>query len=179
MEKLYTYLRFLLRQLPPPPEGPQYDFDDEVTLKYYKLQKISEGAILLDPEGEYPLEGPTEVGTAQKLSPEIELSKLIDQLNERFGTQFTAADQLFFDQIQESAAEQAELRQAALANPIENFRFIFDKALDGLFIDRREQNDEITDKYLRDDQFHQAVTDYLREQVYARFQAEAAEDGKA
>ena len=31
------------------------------------------------------------------------LSSLIDRLNERFGTDFTEADQLFFDQIRASA----------------------------------------------------------------------------
>ena len=74
-------------------------------MKFYKLQKQSEGAIALDGGIEYPLDGPTEVGTGQQQGPEIELSKLIDLLNERFGTQFTPADQLFFDQIREHAAE--------------------------------------------------------------------------
>ena len=44
LEKLYTYVRFLLPKLPRRDSGPQYHFDDEVSLKYYRLQKISEVA---------------------------------------------------------------------------------------------------------------------------------------
>ncbi len=179
LEKLYTYLRFFIRRLPRPERGPTYDFDDDVTLKYYKLQKQSEGAIALDGSMEYPLDGPTEVGTGQKRGPEIELSRLIDLLNERFGTEFTPADQLFFDQIREHAAESPELRQAALANPIDAFSFVFDRALQGLFIDRMEQNDAIATKFLNDETFSQAVTAKLRQEVYEQIRAEAEGDSSA
>jgi len=172
LEKLYTYLRFFIRRLPRPDTGPKYEFDDEVTLKYYKLQKISEGAIALESESDYPLDGPTDVGTATKRGPDIELSKLIDLLNERFGTEFKPADQLFFDQIQEHAADNETLRQAALANTIDAFKYVFDKALEGLFIDRMEQNEEITTKFLNDDNFQQAVTSHLRQKVYEQIRGE-------
>ena len=49
LEKLYTFIRFFLSKLPRRSTGPQYNFDDEVTLRYYRLQKISEGAIILEP----------------------------------------------------------------------------------------------------------------------------------
>jgi type I restriction enzyme, R subunit len=47
----------------------------------------------------------------------VSLSRLIDVVNERFGTDFTAADQLFFDQIIEAALADESLRQAAKVNP--------------------------------------------------------------
>jgi len=43
-------------------------------------------------------------------------------LNERFGTDFTQADQLFFDQIQEEAIESEPLKKAAAANSKDDFR---------------------------------------------------------
>ena len=49
LEKLYTYGRFLLTKLPRDPSAPHYRFDDEVALEYYRLQKLSEGAIQLQP----------------------------------------------------------------------------------------------------------------------------------
>ena len=172
-ERLYTYLRFFIRRLPRPETGPGYDFDDDVSLQYYRIQKISDGSIKLDTEGDTGLDGPTEVGTGQKRGPEIELSKLIELLNDRFGTEFTEADQLFFDQIREHAAENDELRQAALANTIDAFKYVFDKMLEGLFIDRMDQNDEITTKFLSDGPFHEAVTTHLREKVYEQIRSEA------
>ena len=45
LEKLYSYARFLLTKLPRGDRGPIYAFDDDVALKYYRLQKIGEGSI--------------------------------------------------------------------------------------------------------------------------------------
>ena len=69
-------------------------------------------------------------------------------LNERFGTEFKPADQLFFESIREDAVADSELRQVAIANTMENFSYVFLKALEGLFIDRMGQNEEIVTKGL-------------------------------
>ena len=37
LEKLYSYIRFLLTKLPRGDHGPVYNFDDEVALKFYRL----------------------------------------------------------------------------------------------------------------------------------------------
>jgi type I restriction enzyme R subunit len=43
----------------------------------------------------------------------VALSQVIDVINDRFGTDFNQADQLFFDQIIAVASESEELQQAA------------------------------------------------------------------
>ena len=116
LEQLYTYLRFLLTKLPKRDTGPGYHLEDEVELQYYRLQKISEGQIDLNTGDGKPLKGPSDVGTGQE-DQKIKLSELIDILNERFGTDFTQADQLFFDQIQEEAIESESLKKAAPRTP--------------------------------------------------------------
>jgi type I restriction enzyme R subunit len=58
------------------------------------------------------------------------------------------------------------LRQAALANNMEHFGYVFLKALEGLFIDRMDQNEEITAKYLNDKDFQTAVGKKLLKEVY-------------
>jgi len=165
LEKLYAYVRFLLRKLPRR-SGPRYRFDDQVTLEYYRLQKISEGAIKLKETEEAPLYGPSEVGTGISRDEKIELSQLIGILNERFGTDFKPADQLFFDSIREDAVADSELRQVALVNTMENFGYVFLEALEGLFIDRMEQNEEITARFLNEPEFQDAVGQSLLRQVY-------------
>lgn len=47
LERLYVFLRHLATKLPKRGPGPSYQFDDEVRLEYYRLQKISEGSISL------------------------------------------------------------------------------------------------------------------------------------
>jgi type I restriction enzyme R subunit len=174
LEKLYTYGRFLLTKLPRPDLGPQYRFDEEVALKFYRLQKISEGAIELQPGTGGKLKGPTEVGTGRAKDEEIELSRLVDILNERFGTDFKPADQLFLDSVREDAVGDEALRQAAVANTIDNFSYVFRRALEDLFIDRMEQNEEIFNRFMNDQQFQQVVEETLRRQVYEQIRQESA-----
>jgi len=175
LEKLYTYARFLLSKLPRRATGPQYHFDDEVTLKFYRLQKISEGSIKLESGEGGEVKGPTAVGTGKGDSPKVELSSIIEQINERFGTEFTKADELFFNQIREEAVGDDAIRQAAVANTIENFRFVFDKALEGLFIDRMEQNEELFAKFMNDKDFQKLVTEHLSREVYADIRGDSEE----
>jgi len=174
LEKLYTFTRFLAAKLPRRALGPQYNFDDEVALKYYRLQKISEGSIVLEPGAGGELKGPTAVGTGMVGDEEVELSELIDILNERFGTDFKPADQLFLDSVREDAVANEALRQAASANSIENFKYVFSKALEGLFIDRMEQNEEIFARFMNEPNFQKLVEEHLRRQVYDQIRAEQA-----
>jgi len=171
LERLYSYIRFLLTKLPRR-GGPVYDFDDEVTLKFYRLQKISEGAIKLEPGKGGEVAGPVGVGTGEAHSEDIELSRLIDILNERFGTEFKPGDQLFFDSICEDAMADSTLREAALANTMENFGYVFLKALEGLFIERMDQNEEITAKFMNEGPFREAVSRHLLKTVYEQIRAE-------
>lgn len=159
--------------------GPGYRFDDDVSLKYYRLQKISEGAIKLEVGREQPVEAPTAVGTGVAREDEIELSRLIDILNECFGTEFKPGDQLFFDSIREDAVADGQLIEAAMVNTEENFGYVFRRALQGLFIDRMDQNEEITARYMNEDRFRDAVSRHLQREVYEHIrnsQAEQAAD---
>ena len=49
---------------------------------------------------------------------------------------------------------------------MENFGYVFRKALEGLFIDRMDQNEEITAKFMNEKEFQNAVTIYLLKEVY-------------
>lgn len=172
LEKLYTFARFLLIKLPKRPNTPAYHFDSDVQLKYYRLQKISEGTIDLKTGEALPLSGPLEVGTGTIREGRIELSQLIDLLNERFGTDFKPADQLFFDQVREEAVANESLRQAAKVNSIQDFKYVFDKAIEGLFIDRMEGNEEIFAKLMNDDEFRTVAAGHLLRKVYDQIRTE-------
>jgi type I restriction enzyme R subunit len=172
LEKLYGYARFLLSKLPRRSDDTVFELEDEVALKYYRLQKISEGAIDMGVGEARELYGPTEVGTGRGEDDTVELSTLIGKLNERFGTEFTPADQLFFDQIAESAVENETLQEAAKANSVDNFAYVFEKMLEGLFIERMDGNEEIFGRLMNDDDFRRVAKEHLLHEVYERLQSE-------
>lgn len=173
LEKLYTFLRHLAAKLPRRASGPAYQFDDEVRLEYYRLQKISEGSIRLETGYAKPLDGSREVGTGMVREESVPLSRLIDLINERFGTDFNAADQLFFDQLVEAAIRVESLRQAAEANPFDKFQLVFRQVLESLFIERMEMNEEMFARFMNEGEFQEVVAQWLGRQVYQRFPKES------
>ncbi len=168
LERLYVFLRHLAAKLPRRRSGPAYQFDDEVRLEYYRLQKISEGSISLAGGDAHALDGPTEVGSGAVHEESVPLSQLIDVVNERFGTDFNQADQLFFDQIVEAAMSDDGLRQAAAVNPEDKFELVFRNLLERLFVERMDQNEEIFVRYMNDQPFQQLVSEWLTSQAYQR-----------
>ena len=175
LEKLYTYLRFLQYKLPKRNQSSLYSIEGDVFLKYYRLQKISEGSIKLEKGKTGAVPGPTEIGSgAEKV--EIELSKVIEVLNERFKTQFTLSDELFFDSLREAAAHDAKVREAALANPVDSFSFVLDKRMNDVVVDRVDQNEEIASRFLNDPEFKKIVMGMFTKQIWERIRKEEGLD---
>lgn len=168
LERLYVFLRHLAAKLPRRKSGPAYQFDDDVRLEYYRLQKISEGSISLSDGYARALDGPKEVGTGVVRERPIALSQLIDDLNHRFGTDFNQADQLFFDQLTETAISDERLRQAAQVNPEDKFSLVFTNLLEALMFERMDQNEAIVARYMGDRDFQRQVAIRLAKDAYRR-----------
>ena len=171
LEKLYTFGRFLLSKLPRGTDR-NIKIDDEVQLKYYRLEKYSEGNISLNEGDAPPLDGPKEVGTGSA-DEEVTLSTLVEQLNERFGTDFTTADQLFFDQVQAAATENEKIRQAAEANNLSNFEPVFNQHLETLLLDRMNGNEEIFNRIMNDEAFKNFIAQKLMYNVFEKINRQA------
>ena len=166
LERFYAFVRNILAKLPPLGDGHAFVLDDEVALKFFRIQQIAEDTIKLS-EGETdPLRGPTDVGTAGIKDTEVSLSSLIDRLNERFGTTFTEADQLFFDQIRTSAGNDESIAEAARANSFSDFVAYLDRKLNDLFIARMEGNEEIFSRVMTDAAFRETAHEHLAKEIY-------------
>ncbi len=129
---------------------------------------MTEGSIDLGYGEADPLKGPTDVGTGGFADEDVALSTLVAKLNERFGTDFTEADQLFFDQIRASAEEDEEIVEAAKANNLANFSSYLERMLDELFIDRMEGNEEIFSRVMTDKEFRSAAHEHLAKEIFRR-----------
>jgi type I restriction enzyme R subunit len=168
LERLYVFVRHLATKLPRRSTSAGYQFDDEVKLEYYRLQKISEGSIPLKDGEAQKLDGPSEVGSGALHEEAVPLSQLIDVVNERFGTDFNQADQLFFDQIVEAAIGDDGLRRAAAVNPGDKFELLFKSVLERLFVDRMDQNEDIFVRFMNDAPFQKVVTAWMADEAYRR-----------
>lgn len=177
LEQVFAFLRNLASKLPLAGDGSKFTLDDDVALKFFRLQQMGAGSIDLS-EGEAdPLKGPTDVGTARPKEADVALSTLVDQLNDRFGTDFTEADQLFFDSVRATAEQDDRIVEAAMANTEANFSAFFAKVLDDLFIQRMEGNDEIFNRVMGDAQFRSAAQAHLAREVYEKIRGGVAAGG--
>lgn len=173
LEQTYSFVRNLAAKLPLPGDGKKFTLDDDVALKYFRLQQVSEGSIDLSTGEVEPLKGPSDVGTASRKDTEVALSTLVENLNERFGTSFTEADQLFFDQVRATAEYDEKVVEAAQANNLTNFSAYFGRILDDLLIQRMEGNDEIFNRVMSDPDFRKTAQEYLAKDVYERLRRDS------
>lgn len=168
LHKLYVYLTYLLKKLPRE-KGSTVHLADEIALEYYTTKKTFEGSISLTPEDEnVPVTPVKFAGTGVKEEQEEYLSSIIERLNKRFGTDFTKADQLSVEQIKEDFAADEDLVQKAKTNTIDDFRLAFEKVFINKVIDRMDQNQAFFTRVLDDEQFKNALMEYMLVETYEK-----------
>jgi type I restriction enzyme R subunit len=168
LEKLFTYTKFLIKKLPRTSENDKFKLGDEVSLEYYRLQKIAENNILLEDQSVYELDGGGAAGIRMTKDEEAALSEIINVLNKKFNTEFNDADKLFFDQIEAELLLDAKLGEQAKNNTIDNFKFGFEDLFFDKLIGRMEQNQDIFAKMMDDKEFGGVVKNYMLKKVYNR-----------
>lgn len=160
--KLHVYGQMLLHKLPKNRDTGGIKLDNEVELEYYRLEETSRGDIQLFEEDLTKLKGVTHAGTGKKAQDEqVRLSSIIEVINEKFGTDFTEADKLFFDSIEEEMMKDETIVQSARNNTKENFSYVFEELFMSAVIDRMGQNQEIFAKLMDDLDFQATVKDYM------------------
>ena len=169
LESLYLYCRALVSRLPRIERG-VVDLGDDVTLTYLRTQVIAERENI-SLQGSEPEKEPGTAFSGEGAGPQheqtaLQLSMLIDKLNERFGTEFTKADQLYFDQLEQAMIEDEELRTQAGVNTIENFSHGYNKAFEDQVINRRDSNEALFARILNDADFNEFVKSELVVRVY-------------
>ncbi|MEA9654518.1 type I restriction endonuclease subunit R [Xanthomonas campestris] len=177
LEKLYIFVRNLMTKLPPADDGKAFVLDDEVSLRYYRMQQLTDGSIDLTQGELYSLKGPTDVGTSRVADEAVSLSSLVEKLNVRFGTDFNEADQLFFDQIKVSAEASEQIKEAAKANNLRDFTAYLGRVLDELFIERMEGNEEIFSRIMTDREFRSAASEHLAFEIFEKSRRSLPGDG--
>lgn len=163
MHKFFAYAKCLVRKLPQE-DRTNVNFDDEVVLQYYRVQKIFEGSISLAGGDSLPN---TKFAGQKKDEETSLLSELIDKLNERFGTEFGDMDKVL-EQFVADLERDENLRTQAQNNSVEHFRFPFNDAFMSIVVDRMLQNKEFCERILDDEKFGSTVKELLIGYVYKR-----------
>lgn len=155
------YAKFLYAMLPK--EGlERYTMDDKVLLEYYHLEKEFEGTIALTPseDGIRPIQGTAGHGE-KKRDP---LTKLIREINEKYGTSFTEMDKVLAQIERDYTAD--EKWKSYAQNDFKTFMMMFAKEFPTMAAGRYEQNDAFFVKMFSDAAMMEQVMGTVGRDIY-------------
>jgi type I restriction enzyme R subunit len=126
LEKLYIFLRFLIKKLPIEKNPLPTEVLESIDMESYKVVKKKEGKIELENEqGElYPLGGGS--GSISDDEKSV-LSKIINDVNERFGTNFSDSDRVILNNLSTKLMENKDLEGSIRTNSKEASRIKFNQ----------------------------------------------------
>lgn len=168
LEKLYAFLRMLARKLPPDKDRLPVEITDNVNMDTYRIAQISNGSIELEKAtGELkPMEG---LGTGKGAGDEKEfLSLIIEEVNERFGTDFTDGDKVFFAELETRLTGNQTLNQSAKTNTKDALKLVFAHIFEDQLHTMVESNFDIYKKIVENAEFGQFVKEKMFEEVYTK-----------
>lgn len=170
LEKLYQFLRHLHRKLPVSRDRLPVEIIENINMDSYRIQQTSSGKIALaDEEGRL---GPTREpetfrGPEEELTP---LSIIIQEINERFGADFTEEDKVkhFAEDMKRRLVENEKLARAANpeVNTRDNFKLIFNDYFEDVLNDMIDSNLDLYTKINDDRDFGNIFKKALFDSVY-------------
>ena len=174
LEKLYVFARYLRRLLPADQEELPHEVQQNIDMESYRVQETGSGKIglerkagTLDPIGTKDAHGhvPEEIET---------LSRIIAELNERFGIELGPEHRVTLGQMLERLARDAALDAATRVNTRENVRLTFDHKVEQVIQEIVDSNFDLYKRITDDHAFGAEIKNLLFDQ-YLRSHRSAEE----
>ncbi len=177
LEKLYQFARHLLRYLPVEHHRLPIEVQQNIDLQSYRIQKTGQDRLVLE-RGTKEIEP---MQTKERLllaTDEFEpLSKIIEELNSQFGTDFSEEDKVCLRAIEDRLAMREDLKDSLRVNVPENVRLTFNNAVTDVLQSMVDTNFKFY-KHVNDDEvFAERFLSVLFER-YLRRSAEEQTGGK-
>lgn len=140
LHKLYVHLSYLLRKLPKE-VSERLQLADDIALEYYRNTKVFEGHIGLEEKGQVDLNPQQHAGGTAPDEETERLSIILNQFNERFGTEFSQVDKIM-EEMEEGLSENENVRESGKNNTFDNFKYGFNEEFMDLFVRNIEKGDD-------------------------------------
>jgi len=161
LEKLYVFVRHLRRLIPADPDELPHEVQQNIDMESYRIQQTGSGRITLERKGGQlaPITTKDHYGeTPEQLEP---LSRIIAELNERFGLNLGPEHRVTLGQILEKLNDDAALDASARVNTRENVRLTFDHKVEDVIQEIVDSNFELYKRITDDRTFGDALRDFL------------------
>ena len=174
LEKLYVFARHLRRLVPADREELPREVQQNIDMESYRIEETESGDITLDRRP--GVVDPAGTKGSHGIAPEeIEpLSRIIAELNERFGLNLGPEHRITLDQMMERLDDDPALDAAARVNTRENVRLTFDHKVEEVIQDIVEENFDLYKRITDDRSFGEMLKNFLFDQ-YVRGHRNAEE----
>ncbi len=165
LERLYIFLKFLVRKLPTRVEPLPYEVLESVDMDSYKVQKIADTKIRLDNDTEElePM-GSGDSGT-KKLDELDPLSKIVKEINDRFGTVFTDKDKVILNSLSAKLLEDKNLEGSIKNNTRNAAKIKFNKMFNDELVEMLNSHFDLYKKLDSSPELKEFVNDRIFEFV--------------
>ncbi|MBN8457931.1 MAG: type I restriction endonuclease subunit R [Verrucomicrobia bacterium] len=167
LEKLYAFAGFVVKKLPAEGKESLTEIVNMTDMDHYRPSQRSSGKIALK-RGEAAVK-PKNYGATSVADPENQesLSKIIEALNQQFGTKFTAEDRVVIEQLEQRLGEDRQLEQQLAAGSKQAVRLSFEEVAQDLLHGLIDSNFKFYKKVLND----QEVAKELFDRLFVRYLA--------
>ena len=176
LETLYAFARHLRRLLPHTGEELPREIQQNIDMESYRIQQTGSGKVALDRKGKVGALGPVSTKEARESTPEeLEaLSRIIADLNERFGIELGPEHRVTLGRMMERLEEDPALDAAAKVNTLENVRIAFDHKVEEIIQEIVDLNFDLYKRITDDPSFGEVIKNHLFDQ-YVRTHRSAEE----
>ena len=171
LEKLHAFGRLLLRRLPIKRDELPVEIQKNIDMDSYRIKPTASGKIGLA-RGVGELEPQGGGGGIPPPTPFPEpLSQIVQELNERFGTDFTDDDKVFIKHLEGKLATDRALEASVKVNTPENARLTFDHVANDKVQELIDTNFKFYKQINDDPEFGKFLLDWLFERYSQRMSA--------
>ena len=164
LEKLYVFARHLRRLLRVDREELPLEIQQNIDMESYRIQQTDRGKVALERKGD-KLDPVRAKEPGQRTPEELEaLSRIIADLNERFGIELGSEHRITLGRMMERLEEDSALEVATKVNTLENVRITFDRKVEQVIQEIIDLNFDLYKRITDDPAFGEVVKNHLFDQ---------------
>jgi type I restriction enzyme R subunit len=135
LEKLYIFLKFLIKKLPKKENPLPYEVLEAIDMETYKIEKKNEvNVVLEDSEGVIDPMGRGD-GKSDLEDEKDALSRIIKEINERYGTEFSDSDKIILNSLSTKLFKNEALQGSVKNNSKDSAKLKFDEMFENELVD--------------------------------------------
>ena len=168
LEKLYQFARHLRRLLSVGREALPVEVQQNIDMESFRIQRTSRGRIALERQVQPLKPAGSKPGSGAGGEQMEALSRIIEDLNERFGLNLGDEHRLTLEQIRSALDQDPGLTASARVNTRENVRLTFDPKVEDKIQEIVETNFDLYKRITDDPEFGRAIKNLLFDDYISR-----------